>query len=123
MKNPNVSIVIPVLNGEKTIKNCLTSILNQSYKDYEIIVVDNNSTDKTKEIARKYTRLVFNKGPERSVQRNFGIDKGKGKYALYLDADMTLSKRVIEECVEICENNLNAQNILENQHLDFQKYT
>jgi glycosyltransferase involved in cell wall biosynthesis len=78
----------------------LKSIKNQSYKKTEIIVVDNNSTDDTKLIAREYTNKVFNKGPERSAQRNFGVSKSKGSWVLYLDADMILSRRVIEDCVK-----------------------
>jgi len=70
----------------------------------EIIVVDNNSADRTEEIVARYTEKVYNFGPERSAQRNFGVEKASGKYILYLDADMRLSERVIEECVSKCEN-------------------
>ena len=92
-------------NEEKNIENCLKSVKNQNYPQnkIEIIVVDNNSQDKTKEIAYGYTDKVYNFGPERSAQRNFGVKKAAGKYILYLDADMILSKEVIRECVEKCE--------------------
>lgn len=98
---PLVSVVITTKNEEKNIENCIKSIKTQTYPEdlIEIIVVDNNSTDRTKEIARKYTKNVFNKGPERSAQRNFGISKAKGEYILFLDADMSLSEGVIAECV------------------------
>jgi len=105
--NTVVSIVITTKNEEKHIGNCLKSIKAQTYpqKNIEIIVVDNNSTDKTKEIGRKYTQNVFNFGPERSAQRNFGmLKKAKGKYVMYLDADMILSSTVIEKAVEKLEN-------------------
>ena len=52
MKNPKVSVTIPVYNGQRTLRHCLSSVLNQTYKNYEVIVVDNNSTDKTKEIIK-----------------------------------------------------------------------
>lgn len=96
-----VSIVITTKNEEKNIKNCLDSIVKQTYPQnkIEIIVVDNNSTDKTKEIALKYTDKVYNYRPERSTQRNFGAKKSRGEYYLYLDADMALDKNVISECV------------------------
>lgn len=103
MKNLVVSIVITTKNEEKNIGNCLTSIKLQDFpeKEVEIIVVDNNSTDNTKKIARKYTQNVFNKGPERSAQRNFGmIEKAKGEYVLYLDADMILGKNVLKKTSE-----------------------
>ena len=63
-----ISIIITTKNEEKNIKNILESLKQQTYKSVEIIVVDNNSTDKTKEIARQYTSLIYNKGPERSSQ-------------------------------------------------------
>ncbi len=118
---PIVSVIVTTKNEEKNIENCLKSIKSQTYLNnlcnqtpnlrnkstkqsaVEIIVVDNNSTDNTVEIAKKFTDKVYNKGPERSAQRNFGVRKAKGKYILYLDADMTLSKNVIFECIEKCE--------------------
>ncbi len=100
-----VSVVITTKNEEKNIENCLNSIKGQIYPqtEIEIIVVDNNSTDRTKEIAKKYTNKVFNYGPERSVQRNLGIKEASGKYILYLDADMSLSEGVLGKCVQMCE--------------------
>ncbi len=99
-KLPLVSVIIPTRNSEEFLGNCLESVKMQAYKNVEIIVVDNNSTDKTKEIAVKYTKSVFNKGPERSAQRNFGAGKSKGDYLLFIDSDMELSKKVVEECVD-----------------------
>lgn len=98
-KFPLVSVIIPTRNSEEFLGDCLESIRKQTYKNIEIIVVDNNSIDKTKEIAFKYTKLVFNKGPERSAQRNFGAIKSTGDYLLFIDSDMELSKEVVEECV------------------------
>lgn len=106
-----VSVIITTKNEEKNIKNCLESIKSQTYLSnlcnqsteqsvVEIIVVDNSSTDRTKEIARRYTDKVYNFGPERSAQRNFGVKQASGKYILYLDADMILSGNIISECVE-----------------------
>jgi len=104
VNRPLVSVVVTTKNEEKNIENCLISIKEQTYSPIEIIVVDNNSEDETKEIARKYTDLIFNKGPERSAQRNFGVRQATGKYILYLDTDMILSREVIKEGVEKCEN-------------------
>lgn len=102
MDYPLVSIVITTKNEQKHIEKCLASIRNQSYPQSKIetIVVDNNSSDKTKHLAKKYTRLVFDHGPERSAQRNFGATKSKGEFILYLDADMSLSSGLIKECVK-----------------------
>ena len=82
MKKPLLSVIVPTKNSERFLERCLKSIKSQTYKNLEIIVVDNNSNDKTKEIAEKYTKLVFNKGPERSAQRNFGVLKSKGEFVL-----------------------------------------
>lgn len=100
-----VTVVITTRNESCNICNCLESVKKQTYPQdkIEIIVVDNNSIDNTKELACRYTEKVYNWGPERSAQRNFGVRKGAGKYILYLDADMILSENLIFECVEKCE--------------------
>jgi glycosyltransferase involved in cell wall biosynthesis len=101
--NPLVSVIITTKNEEKNIENCLRSIKNQTFKNIELIVVDNFSEDKTVKIAAKYGAEIYSKGPERSSQRNYGAQVASGEYVLYLDADMILSPTVIEECVEKCE--------------------
>jgi glycosyltransferase involved in cell wall biosynthesis len=98
-----ISCIVTTRNEEKVIGALLESIKSQSYKDIEIVLVDNNSEDKTKKIARKFGARVFNKGPERSVQRNFGVSKASGKYLLILDADMELSPGVVKDCVKTIE--------------------
>ena len=103
MKNiPLVSIIIPTKNEAKHISSSCESVKKQNYPQdkLEIIVVDNNSDDKTKEIAYRYTDKVFDKGPERSAQRNFGVKKSRGDFFLYLDADMILHQDVVKECVD-----------------------
>src|SRR5260221_11101716 len=84
-----VSIIIPAWNEEKNISRLLESINNQSYKGVETIVVDDGSTDKTAEIAKKLGARVFKrKRNERSIERNFGASKAVGVYLVFLDADM-----------------------------------
>ncbi len=102
---PTVSVVITTKNEERHIANCLKSIKKQTYPSgkIEIIIVDNHSTDKTKAIAKKFTDKIYDCGPERSAQRNFGAKKAKGIYYLYLDADMVLSPEAISECVSRCQ--------------------
>jgi len=98
--NDKVSIVIACKNEELHIEKCLSSIKAQTWKNIEIIVVDNNSTDKTKQIAKSYTNNVYNYGPERSAQRNYGLlNIATGVYGIYIDADMILSPILIEVCV------------------------
>lgn len=84
---------------EKTIERLLKSITAQSYSNQEIIVIDNNSTDNTVILAKKYTKKVFTKGPERSAQRNYGAKMANGDFLFFLDADMKLSAHVVKDCV------------------------
>lgn len=102
---PLVSIVVTTKNESQNIVACLESVCRQTFQDHEIIVVDNASTDDTKDLARRYTDKVLDHGPERSAQRNFGVAQADGTYILYLDADMILEPGVVAECVAICEAN------------------
>jgi glycosyltransferase involved in cell wall biosynthesis len=97
---PKVSIIVPTYNSSATLGECLQSIKEQTYTNIEIIVVDNNSKDDTKEVAKKFTSKVFNKGPERCTQRNYGVEQSTGKYVAIIDSDMNLSKEVMTQCVE-----------------------
>jgi len=99
MNNHLVSVIIPTFNSQETIDKCLRSIDDQSYKDIEILVVDNYSTDKTKEIALKFATF-YTKGPERSNQRNFGASIAKGYFLFFVDSDMKLEQNVIDSCVK-----------------------
>ena len=102
--NPLVSVIVTTRNEERNIDNCLQSIQLQTYKSIEIIVVDNNSTDRTQDIARSFTDVVVNKGPERSAQRNHGIcDLATGQYVMFIDADMILSPTLIAECLKVIQ--------------------
>ena len=107
---PLVSVVITTKNEEANIENCLRSIYAQNYPKecFEVIVVDNQSSDRTKEIAQKFTPLVFDKGSERSEQRNFGIFSiAQGEYSLFLDADMILAPNLIQGCVQQIQKSKN----------------
>jgi glycosyltransferase involved in cell wall biosynthesis len=96
---PLVSVIVTTRNEESAIRRCLESIVSQTYKKIETLVIDNSSTDRTREIAGQFTDLVFTKGPERSSQRNYGAHIAKGTWLLFLDADMELSPTVVDECV------------------------
>lgn len=98
---PLVSVLVHTRNSQRTIKKHLESIKNQSYKNIEIIVVDNNSTDETVKIAKKFTNNIYNFGPERSAQRNFAAKKAKGNYLLIPDSDMIIGKNVVVQCISL----------------------
>lgn len=103
-KVPLVSVIITTKNEGDIIGRLIQSIKTQTFKNREIILVDNNSTDKTLGIARKMNVKVYTVGPERSTQRNFGAKVAKGKYLLILDADMQLSPKVVSECVQLAQS-------------------
>lgn len=104
MEKPLVSLVITTKNESANIESCVKAAKLQSYKNIEVIVVDNGSEDDTKEKAKSLGARVFDKGPERSAQRNYGmIDQSKGEFVMFIDADMILSPGLIETCVRTME--------------------
>ncbi|MFH0876440.1 MAG: glycosyltransferase [archaeon] len=109
MTNQLVSVIVTTKNEERNIGRCLESVKNQSYSNIEIIVVDNDSSDKTKKIAKKYTGKVYDLKSEvdlknvvsyRGAQMNFGVSKCNGKLIFFPDADMTFDKNLIGEAVQ-----------------------
>ncbi len=92
-----VSVIIPAFNEEKFIEQCLLSVKNQTFKQLEIIVVDDGSKDRTVEISKKYADFVINQnhlGCGRA--RNAGAKAASGEILVFIDADM----RLHEECIE-----------------------
>lgn len=96
---PLVSVIVTTKDNHATLPACLESIRRQTYPCIELIVVDNHSVDDTVSIAEQYADRVFVKGPERSVQRNFGVRQSHGVYLLIVDSDMELGEEVVAACV------------------------
>jgi len=103
---PLVTIIVTTKNEEKNIEDCYKAVHNQTIPrdKLEIVLIDNNSTDRTKEISKPYVDEIYNVGPERSAQRNYGFEHAKADWVLYLDADMRIEPMVIEECLSTIEN-------------------
>jgi len=96
-----VSVIIPAYNEEKLIRKTLISVKRQTYKPIEIIVVNNNSTDKTAKIAQEYTdKVLFLKRKGAATAMNFGARKAKGQYFLFLDADSRISKNTVYNSIK-----------------------
>jgi glycosyltransferase involved in cell wall biosynthesis len=101
-----VSIIIPTYNEEKDIGECLSSLNGQSYKNFEIIVVDDGSTDKTKEIIKelhkKDKRVILIEGEHKGpgFSRNLGAKNAKGEILAFVDADMTFDKDYIKHLIK-----------------------
>lgn len=108
--NELISVVIPMYNSEKTVERCLQSVINQTYSNIEIILVDNGSTDNTVNIAKKYSlecdriHLLYEKNKGVSNARNRGIEQAKGSYLTFVDADDYLELDGIEKEVEMANN-------------------
>ena len=106
MKNPLVSIVVPVYNTEKYIFECMNSLIQQSYSHIEIIAVDDGSTDNSlcllKELSVKDSRLKVFSQPNQGVSaaRNLALSKATGTYVMFVDADDWIDPSTIEECLQ-----------------------
>lgn len=98
-KKPLVSVIIPAYNYEAYVRLAIQSVIAQSYRNIEIIVVDDGSTDGTSDAVRSFgsrVRYFLKDNGGLSVARNFGIDKAKGDFFLFLDADDELEPTAIE---------------------------
>lgn len=90
-----VTVVVPTRNNIRTIEACLRSVVEQTHRGVELVVVDNHSTDGTPQVAERFADRVITAGPERSVQRNTGIEAAGSEWVLWLDSDMILPPRTI----------------------------
>lgn len=110
-----ISVIVPVYNAEKYVSICIESILSQTYKDYELILVDDGSTDDSATVCKKYVsekvKYVYqeNSGPD--MARKKGVQESKGEYLMFVDADdyietstleITLSKLIQYEVDLVC---------------------
>ncbi|MCX2495842.1 glycosyltransferase family A protein [Pedobacter sp. PF22-3] len=97
MENPLVTIIIPAYNYQLFLPDTLTSVLGQKYQNFELIVVDDGSTDKTKDVVAEFTardsriKYFYQSNAGLSAARNLGIKNSMGKYIQFLDADDLLS--------------------------------
>jgi len=101
--NKLVSVIVPVYNSENFIENCINSIINQTYKNIEVILVDDGSTDNSLEFCKKYesTKVkVFHKENSGvSSTRNYGMEKMNGEYFTFIDSDDYIDSNYIETMV------------------------
>ena len=103
---PKFSIIIPVYNVEKYLKKCLDSVFNQTYKDYEVIVVNDGTKDNSMDIVKDYDVKVINqKNQGLSAARNAGVKKATGEYLIFLDSDDYWEKDLLKELSKSLKNN------------------
>lgn len=103
---PKFSIIIPVYNVEKYIGKCLDSVMSQTYNDYEILVIDDGSTDNSKKIVKEYkVKLIESNHVGVSEARNIAIKKAKGDYLVFLDSDDWWDKELLKKLATSSKNN------------------
>lgn len=107
MNQYKVSIIIPVYNAERFIAETIHSAINQTYKNIEIIIIDDGSTDNSYLIAKSFENkmitVVWQKNSGASAARNYGLSLAKGKFIQFLDADDLISQTKIEEQVKLLD--------------------
>lgn len=106
-----VSIIVPIYNAEKYLKKCLDCIVTQTYKELEIILIDDGSIDNSLNICKEYAKydgrikIIHNKNHGVSYSRNCGIKIATGKYITFIDSDDTVSKDYIKELISVNKYN------------------
>lgn len=106
-----ISVIVPIYNVEKYLGKCLNSILDQTFTDYELILVDDGSTDSSGDIADEYAlkddriSVIHKKNGGLSDARNHGIEKANGEYVCFIDSDDWIEKTYLEELHELAVKN------------------
>lgn len=110
MKKDLITIILPVYNSEKYLAKCIDSILNQTYDNFELIIVDDGSKDNTNRIVTDYTdkrlKYVYSKHYGVSSARNIGLKKSKGKYIAFIDSDDEVASNFLELLYNNYSNNI-----------------
>lgn len=110
MKNPEVSVIVPIFNSEKTLERTIRSVLGQTLKNIELLLVDDGSTDESVSICRKYESLdsritvIEETNSGVSCARNKGIACARGKYMTFCDSDDELVDDFLEQAIKDCES-------------------
>lgn len=109
--NNKISIIVPAYNSEKTIERCINSILHQTYRNFELIVVDDGSSDKTPQMVDDYAvmdariKVIHKSNGGVSSARNVGLENATGEYITFCDSDDLLLEYALENYVKSFESN------------------
>ena len=124
-----VSVIVPIYNSEKTINRCVESIINQTYKDIEILLINDGSIDNTLNILNDYANkdkriVVINKKNEGvSKTKNLGIKKAKSEFIMFVDSDDYIDKEAIKKLVLLQKkDNLDIIKFHYNNYVDDKLY-
>lgn len=113
MMKPRISLIIPVYNVENYLEKCLDSVVFQTIPFYEVILIDDGSTDRSADVCRKYISqysnlaLIAQENKGQSAARNVGIEHASGEYLMFLDSDDWLRR----DCVQILSEILEKENV------------
>ena len=116
MENPLISIIVPIYNMEKYLDKCIQSLVNQTYKNIEIILIDDGSTDRSGEMSNEWRKsderikVVHKDNAGLGLARNTGLENATGDYVLFLDADDFLDALTVQTVVER-HNNSNVDSV------------
>ncbi|MBP3634953.1 MAG: glycosyltransferase family 2 protein [Bacilli bacterium] len=109
---PKISVIVPVYNSSKYLRQCLDSIFNQTYKDFELITINDCSTDDSLKILLEYSRLYSNMkiinneiNLGAGVSRNRGIEISNGEYIMFVDSDDYIELNTLEDAIKCAVNN------------------
>lgn len=105
---PKISVIIPVYNAKDTINECLKSVFYQTFKDIEVIAVDDGSVDSSLSILEKWqgkVKVFSQKNMGAPTARNFGFSKSHGDYIIFCDADVVMKSDMLEKMYNVLENN------------------
>lgn len=110
IENPKLSIIIPIYNAQTYLNECLNSIYNQTFKDFEVLLIDDGSTDNSKHIIETFTKkdsrfkYIYKDNSGVSATRNLGIEKSTGKYVTFVDSDDWLDDCMYSEMIDKITN-------------------
>lgn len=126
-----ISIIIPMYNVAKYLDNCISSVINQTYENIEVILIDDGSPDESGDIADKWAqkderiKVVHKTNGGLSDARNVGIDHATGNYIMFIDSDDIVDTRICQHLLEVCKMNnsdiaiCDAYHIFDNNELNF----
>lgn len=123
---PKISVIVPVYNSEKVVNRCIDSILKQTYSDFELILINDGSKDKSIDILKDYEkkdlriRVIDNENNGVSETRNIGINEAKGDYIQFVDSDDYIDEDMLKESLEQLEKN-SVDIVMSGIYLDIEK--
>lgn len=118
----DVSIIVPIYNSEKYLKKCIDSLIKQTHKNIEILLINDGSTDGSEKVIKKYKdkriKYISKKNEGIGKTRNLGIEKSKGKYLMFIDSDDYIKKDCVEKMFNYAESN-NSDLVVSDFYKDF----